>query len=382
MSFQNIAKKKPLIFIIDDIMENVKIIGSILLENGYDISMANNGHMALNMIDKISPDLILLDIMMPDINGFEVCKRFKSIEKTKNIPVIFLTARSDSDDIIKGFKLGGVDYITKPFNAEELVVRVKTHIDLKLSKDLIIEQNDKLKKLNEEKNVFLGIAAHDLKNPLTGMMVSNDALIKFIEKLSKEEILDFADSIKSSGRRMLKIINNLLDINSFEEGKIKLNLKKIDLNKVIGKVIREHEHRTAHKKINVHFESGVEWPVFADEDKAEQIFDNLFSNAVKFSPFEKNITINAKNNHANEKGRKFLRLEIKDEGPGFTEEDKKKLFMKFTRLSATPTDKEGSTGLGLSIVKRLVDEMNGNIACESEYGNGAVFIVDLPLEEY
>ncbi len=380
MDEKDANRKKPLIFIIDDIMENVKILGSILLEQGYDISMANNGAMALKMIEKISPDLVLLDIMMPDINGFEVCRRFKQIEKMKNVPIIFLTARSDAEDIIKGFQLGGVDYIIKPFNNEELVVRVKTHIDLKLSKDLILQQNEKLKKLNDEKNELLGIAAHDLRNPLTGIIVSNDAVIRFIDKLSKEEINDFSQNIKASGIRMMKIINNLLDVYAIEDGKIIFEYKNFEIDRIIKKVLRENEHKATKKRITIlaDYTSGI--TAYADENKVEQVLDNLISNAIKFSPFEKKIWI--RKSVINAEGTHSVRIEIKDEGPGLTEEDKSRLFHKFAKLSASPTDGEGSTGLGLSIVKRLIEEMNGTIACQSEKGKGACFIVELPAASH
>lgn len=376
MDEKEASRKKPLIFIVDDIMENVKILGSILLEQGYDISMANNGAMALKMIEKISPDLVLLDIMMPDINGFEVCRRFKEIEKMKNVPIIFLTARSDAEDIIKGFQLGGVDYIIKPFNNEELVVRVKNHIDLKLSKDLILQQNEKLKKLNDEKNEFLGIAAHDLRNPLTGIIVSNDAVIKFIDRLSKEEIHDFSQNIKASGIRMMKIINNLLDVYAIEDGKIKFEYKVFEIDNVIRKVLKENEHRATQKRISILAEYTPGIHAFADENKVEQVLDNLISNAIKFSPFEKRIWIK-KNVFETEAGN-ALRIEIKDEGPGLSEDDKSRLFNRFAKLSAIPTDGEGSTGLGLSIVKKLIEEMGGSIACESEKEKGAAFIIVLP----
>lgn len=372
----DLSRRKPLIFIIDDIMENVKILGSILLEQGYDISMANNGAMALKMIEKISPDLVLLDIMMPDINGFEVCRRFKEMEKMKSVPVIFLTARSDSEDIIKGFQLGGVDYIIKPFNNEELIVRVKTHIDLKLSKDLILQQNQKLKKLNDEKNELLGIAAHDLRNPLTGIIVSNDAVLKFMEKLSKEEISEFSFNIKASGKRMMRIIDNLLDIYAIEDGKIKFEYKNFDINGIIKKVLKENEIRAESKKISIIADYSPGSIVYADDNKVEQIIDNLLSNAIKFSPFNKKIWINKSIINIDDEVK--IRIEIRDEGPGLTEEDKSRLFNKFAKLSAVPTDGEGSTGLGLSIVRRLVEEMNGTVYCKSEKGKGASFIVELP----
>ncbi len=142
---------KPLVLIVDDILNNLQIIGNTLIEEGYEISMATNGIQALSMVDTILPDLILLDVMMPDMDGFEVCRKLKDNDFTKEIPVIFLTAKNETEDIVKGFEAGGIDYIVKPFNSSELLARVNTYVELKRSKELFTQINIKLRKLNEEK---------------------------------------------------------------------------------------------------------------------------------------------------------------------------------------------------------------------------------------
>lgn len=148
MEETEIYKKQPLLLIVDDTMENLKVLGSVLKSENYKIAIATNGHQAIAIANDIKPDLILMDIMMPGMDGYETCKKLKSIQKTREIPLIFLTAKIDNEDIIKGFKVGAVDYITKPFNSYELKARARTHIELKISRDLLQQKNEILEKLS------------------------------------------------------------------------------------------------------------------------------------------------------------------------------------------------------------------------------------------
>lgn len=148
MENNEIYNRQPLILIVDDTVKNLQVLGSILREENYKIAVANNGNQAILIANEILPDLILLDVMMPELDGFETCKKLKSLPETKDIPVIFLTAKVETEDIIEGFKAGAVDYITKPFNSYELKARVKTHVELKISKDLLLQKNEILKKLS------------------------------------------------------------------------------------------------------------------------------------------------------------------------------------------------------------------------------------------
>ena len=191
----------PLILIVDDIQKNLQLLANTLYDAGYEIAMAESGKEALEFLKDTLPDLILLDVMMPELSGFEVCKILKEDDRTKSVPVIFLTAKVETDSIIEGFELGAVDYVTKPFNSSELLSRVKTHVELKRSRDKLIEYNIELIKLNKTKSEFLGIAVHDLKNPLQGVMSFSDLLLqKFneseeIKKVVPEQYFKFIDYI-------------------------------------------------------------------------------------------------------------------------------------------------------------------------------------------
>lgn len=367
-------KKDDLVLIVDDTKENLQVLGNILRENKYKIVLANNGTEALAIVAKRLPDLILLDIMMPDMDGFEVCSRLKADDRTKHIPVVFLTAKTETDDIVRGFQLGGIDYITKPFKHEELLIRVKTHVALKKARDLIVEQNVKLELLNKEKNNFLSIAAHDLKNPITAIKGFSKIIEDENITLSKEEIIDFSKEIRVTSESMFQIVVDLLDINAIEEGKINLSFESFNIDEFIKSKLDNYKLRAAEKSISIHFKDTPDnFIVFADSNKVGQVFENLLSNALKFSPFNKNIWVKTEKFITSE-GSEFIEISVKDEGPGLSEDDKSKLFGKFAKLSARPTNEESSTGLGLSIVKQLAEAMGGTIRCESTYGQGAAFI--------
>jgi signal transduction histidine kinase len=372
-----LGRDAPLVLAVDDILQNLQVLGAILMDEGYEVSIAQSGIEALEALEHDTPDLILLDVMMPNMTGFEVCEKIKQNPTLAAIPIIFLTAKSEIEDIVRGFKLGGVDYITKPFNKDELLVRINTHLNLKFARDLIIKQNTRLEQLNLEKNEFLGIAAHDLKNPLTAIKGLSEVLADPNSGLDKDEILDFSKMILHSSEFMFQIIIDLLDINAIEEGKINFNIEEIDAFELLKLVSNKFRMRAEDKRIKLNLiPNNDTLHAFADPGRCQQILDNLVSNAIKFSPFDRNIWIAA----SKTVDEKYIKIEVKDEGPGISEDDMKKLFGKFTRLSARPTNNENSTGLGLSIVKRLVEEMRGRIYCESKLGEGAKFVLELPTE--
>ena len=367
--------KKPLILIVDDILKNLQVLGTTLMEEGYEISMAQNGFQALKLAEKINPDLILLDVLMPDMTGFETCAKLKENPNLKSIPVIFLTAKTETEDIVTGFKTGGVDYITKPFKKEELLMRIKTHLDLRFFALAIQDKNENLARLNKEKNEFLGIAAHDLKNPLSAIKGLAELIEKFNADLSPEEIVDSAQQIRVSSEFMFQIIIDLLDINAIEEGRFVLNMSDFEPDIIVNMVVNKFAPSAEKKDIKLNTSCncpGIN--INADAGKVQQVLDNLISNAIKFSPFGLNIWVSSELILSDG----MVRITVKDEGPGISEEDKTKLFKKFSKLTARPTNEENSTGLGLSIVKRLVEEMKGRIYCESELGHGAAFVVEFP----
>ena len=244
--------------------------------------------------------------------------------------------------------------------------------ELRKSNEELHEANESLIELNNEKNEFLGIAAHDLKSPLASIQGFSEIILTD-ENISRNEVEDFSKIIYDTSLRMLTIIKTLLDVNAIEQGKIILNIDEIDLINNLNEIIAANIDKAKNKNINLQMNVASEnTKGFADSNSFTQILDNLVSNAIKFSPQGKNIFVTL------ERHGDFLRCAVKDEGPGLSEEDKKKLFGKFAKLSARPTGGEHSTGLGLSIVKKLIEMMKGKVWCESEIGNGAQFIVEIP----
>ncbi len=366
------SKEKSLILIVDDNPANIRVVGTHLRKDDVEIAVASSGAKALSIVERKKPDLILLDIMMPEMDGYEVCSELKKNPETDKIPIIFLTAKSNPDDAIKAFELGAVDYITKPFNAAELRARVGGHLNLKLYQDRLVRQTAMLELLNAEKNEFLGIAAHDLKNPIYNIAMLAK-VIRDDKDISREDLDEYSGDIVGTSEGMLELIGNLLDINAIEQGKVKFEIRDVNISRLAADAAHNYGVKAAKKDIEIVSEIDREKICAkADFQAASQTLDNLLSNSVKYSPFGKKVFIRAKQE------KDFAVIEIEDRGPGFTEEDKSKLFRKFERLSARPTGNEHSTGLGLSIVKRYVDAMNGEIECVSEIGNGAKFIVKLP----
>lgn len=241
------------------------------------------------------------------------------------------------------------------------------------------ERNAQLAQLNDEKNELLGIAAHDLQNPLTGIIMSSDIVVQFYEKMQRADIVREMERIRTTARRMSAIITNVLDINALETGKRNYYIERIDIAPLLRDTADDYRRRAQAKEIELHTDIHDQLIIDTDRNAFVQIMDNLVSNAVKYSPHNKRIWIRASiypyQQHLTPH---VLRIEIQDEGPGFTEEDKHKLFGKFARLSAKPTGNEDSTGLGLSIVKQLVEDAGGTISCKSTSGEGATFIVEFP----
>jgi signal transduction histidine kinase len=240
----------------------------------------------------------------------------------------------------------------------------------------IASLNKHLVVLNNEKNEFLGIAAHDLKNPLSGIKMLSKVLYDEAESLPAKEVKDLANDVLTASGRMFDLITNLLDINAIERGGITVNIAPFDLESIVHALTENYRARAEAKNITLHFEAGESLLyALADQNASIQALDNLISNAVKYSPRDKNVFVRVKMNGKN------IRCEVQDQGPGLSEEDKAKLFGKFARLSAQPTGGEHSTGLGLSIVKRMVEAMKGHVWCESKLGHGATFIMELPATD-
>jgi signal transduction histidine kinase len=362
------------ILIVDDVPENVSVLRQFLRHAGFEVLVSYDGLDALETAEYAHPDLILLDVMMPNMDGFETCQRLKQNTQLQDIPVIFMTALSDTENKLKGFALGAVDYITKPFQQDEVLARINTHLMLKHLQHKLQSQNEELIQLNQEKNELLGIAAHDLKNPLAAIQSLSEFMQESFEVLSKERVLKSLGMIHISAKQMFELVRNLLDVYAIESGKVKVSLTAINVIPIVQSLAEEYESRALAKNITLTFR-GLEKKQMALTDASifHQILDNLISNAVKYSPSGKSVWVTLSQDT------QYVCCEIRDEGPGLSDQDKQKLFGKFARLTPRPTGQEHSTGLGLFIVKKLVEAVKGRVWCETALGQGATFTVEFPV---
>jgi two-component system sensor histidine kinase/response regulator len=242
------------VLVVDDIPKNLQVVGTMLRNAGYAIMPATSGAKALEGVRVQSPDLILLDLMMPEMDGLEVCRRLKADPLTQQIPVIFLTASNEMEHLVKGFEMGAVDYVTKPFNPPELLARVRTHLELKHARDTIVRYGQELSRLNEEKNEFMGIAAHDLRNPLGAIIGYSELVVEDARSLKHDDLDDNGRRIVEAASRMVEMVQNLLDANRIERGEMKLNLAPTDLCPLLNEVIETQRPPATTKQQTIHLE--------------------------------------------------------------------------------------------------------------------------------
>lgn len=353
------------ILVVDDQPANIQIVGSILGNLGHEIIPASDGMTALKRLAVRTPDLILLDLLLPDMDGVEVCRRIKDNPDWKDIPVIFLSASDDKDLIVRALNAGGVDFITKPFNHAELVSRARTQLVLKTTRD-------RLKQIAEDKDELLGILAHDLKNSLGGLTMSAELLRGQIVCCNDERLTKLSENILRTSAQSLAFLKEYLANAATDHGFIP-KPSNVKFTEIARAVVQQYQETARRKNLEIQTDfSGGDATVFADADALDQILDNLVSNAVKFSPPGKKVFISIRTIEKN------IECAVRDEGPGFSPADKALMFRRYGRLSARPTGGEPSTGLGLSIVRKLIQTMNGEISCESADGRGATFTIRLP----
>lgn len=362
------------ILIVDDDRINIRILTGILKSEGYELAHAESGERALEVYAQFQPTLVLLDVVMPGINGFEACRQLKARYGDDCAPVIFITAKNESDDVVEGLTAGGVDYLPKPFQAKEVLARIRTH----LQNQLLAQQQksfvEQLSKANAAKNRFLGMAAHDLRNPLASIR----GLAEFLRdgtvgQLTPDQ-LDLVETIHTASQSMLEMVNELLDVATIESGELKITPSRNNLVELIGKSVYLRNIDAAKKNTHITPVATTEafW-VSVDAAKIQQVIDNLLSNAVKYSPPGSTVAVEV------HRAATTCSFSVKDQGPGIPEGERDKLFKDFGRLSVQPTGGEKSTGLGLAICRKIVDAHHGSIVAENLPGRGCEFRVTLPL---
>jgi two-component system sensor histidine kinase/response regulator len=383
--------RKRSILIVDDVSKNIQVLGSILREEGYEISFALNGKDALKKVKIAQPDIILLDVMMPEMDGYETCARLREDEKTRDIPVIFLTAKTDEESRVKGFEVGAQDYVAKPFNTPELLARVNTHLQLKAVRDemafmnkqlrqenilreSILKQlettNRKLKDSDEIKNEFISILSHDMGTPITVIKANLEMIEEIYFPSLDENLKRILKSMEKASEALERLRLDTLDLSRMDMGTMKLDVEEVDISELIDDAVEGIRGLASRKKQSVSME--IERPMMAKVDrfKLKRVLSNFLSNANRYSPEGKDFKILASTENGN------IKVEIRDSGRGIPEKELLKIFERFYR---TGKRVEGSTGLGLAIVKGIIEAHGGRTWAESDgEGLGSSFFFTLP----
>ncbi len=374
------------ILIVDDIPANISALFHKLTHRGATVLVAQSGEDALELVRENLPDLILLDIMMPGMDGFQVCKKLKSQEETQKIPVIFLTAKTEEEDLVKGFQLGAADYLTKPFRKDELMARVRTQLRLKFSEEQLsrlLEDYRSAKEAaeaaNREKSLFLAKMSHEIRTPMNAILGMTDLTLQ--SRLDDEQRENLS-LVRDSANHLMQIINDILDLSRIEAGKIIFEQIDFDLDMVLKSVIRTLSVQSDKKGLFLKWARNPELPSILKGDpiRIRQILINLVGNAIKFTDTG-GVTVQVEPLQAGEpeSERVGIQIHVNDTGIGIPSAKLDAIFDNFSQGSEDTARKYGGSGLGLSICQQLAQRMGGDIRVKSREGAGSTFSVSLFL---
>jgi two-component system sensor histidine kinase/response regulator len=419
------------ILIVDDTPENLRLLSNVLTERGYKVRSVINGAMALMGAKAALPDLILLDINMPDMNGYEVCEALKGDEQTREIPVIFISALDEVLDKVKGFAVGGRDYITKPFQLEEVLARIENQLTIRNLQQQLQEQNQRLQqeisdreKAEQALRVFLHSISHDLRNPVTGMLmvlknllnrpwsvVSRDVPAERLSGLGSEQepttdteqqtipLRSMLERMATSCERQLNLINSLVESHEYEVWGVPLECQPVSLHQLTQRLVEEWQPMLKSNQATLKNLVSAELPpLYADPNQLWRVFSNLIANALKHNPPGITLTLSAEvinqelgererrqgevensqsNNQQPTTNNKMLRCCVADDGVGMTTEQCDRLFELYTR--GTSVRRTAGLGLGLYLCRQIITAHGGEIGVITRPKCGASFWFTLPV---
>ena len=364
------------ILIVDDVVSNVLLLKVLLKNEKFKTVTASDGLEAIQQAEKELPDLILLDVMMPQMDGFETAMHLKNNPTTAGIPIIFLTALNSTQDIVKGFQAGANDFITKPFNKEELLVRVNHQISLVAAKKLILERTEELRKTIVGRDKLYSVIAHDLRSPLASIkMVLNMMVLGLSEDVIGKEMYQMLQMVNHSTEDVFSLLDNLLKWTKSQIGKLNVVYQDFRIDEVVEGVLDIFSLVSKSKNIQLVNDSIDTVSVHADVDMVKTILRNLLSNALKFSYEGSQIIIGSQ-----VETDKVI-VSVKDSGKGMSAEDKEKLLKTETHFSRYGTNNEEGSGLGLLLCQDFAIKNGGDLWFESEEGKGSTFFFSIPLKK-
>jgi Signal transduction histidine kinase len=362
------------ILIVDDNPVNLQVLTSMLKQSGWRPRPVTSGQLGLQAARNEPPDLVLLDVNMPEMNGYEVCEQLKADTRLASIPVIFVSALGETMDKVRGFAVGGVDYITKPFQLDEVKARVTTHLELRRQRRELQASYDKLREGERLRDSLVHMIVHDLRSPLTAI----SAYLQLFgqeakEKLGAETQEDIASAMHAT-RNMVRMINEILDVSKMEAQMMKLDLRECDLVQVVEQILDDLKSLVGARHLA--FERpAAPARVLADQEIVSRIVQNFLANALRFAPADGEIRVGivAETEH--------VRIFVADTGPGIPPDFRESIFDKFVQLDGSALPRNRSTGLGLAFCKMAVEAHGGRIGVDSEMGKGSNFWFTLPRQQ-
>lgn len=364
------------IFIVDDVMSNVLLLKVLLTNEKFAIATASNGRQALEQVEKENPDLVLLEVMMPDMSGFEVVQHLKSNPNTADIPIIFLTALNSTADIVKGFQVGANDFISKPFNKEELIIRVTHQISLLAAKRLILSKTEELQRTIAGRDKLYSVIAHDLRSPMGSIkMVLNMLILNLPSEKIGAEMYELLTMANQTTEDVFSLLDNLLKWTKSQIGKLNVVYQDVDLVEVTDGVIEIFSMVASLKKIRIREMKPEKMMVNADIDMLKTVVRNLLSNAIKFSKENSEVLVKM------EEVDGMAVVSVQDYGCGISEEGQKKLLHTDTHFSTFGTNNEEGSGLGLLLCKDFVVKNGGKLWFTSKEGEGSIFSFSIPVKK-
>lgn len=364
------------ILIVDDVMSNVLLLKVLLINEKFAIATASNGRQALEQVEKENPDLVLLDVMMPDMSGFEVAQHLKSNPNTADIPIIFLTALNSTADIVKGFQVGANDFISKPFNKEELIIRVTHQISLVAAKRLILSKTEELQRTIAGRDKLYSVIAHDLRSPMGSIkMVLNMLILNLPSEKIGAEMYELLTMANQTTEDVFSLLDNLLKWTKSQIGKLNVVYQDVDLVEVTDGVIEIFSMVASLKKIRIREMKPEKMMVNADIDMLKTVVRNLLSNAIKFSKENSEVLVKM------EEVDGMAVVSVQDYGCGISEEGQKKLLHTDTHFSTFGTNNEEGSGLGLLLCKDFVVKNGGKLWFTSKEGEGSIFSFSIPVKK-
>ncbi|GAK51794.1 response regulator receiver sensor signal transduction histidine kinase [Candidatus Moduliflexus flocculans] len=370
---------KPVILVVDDNPMNLQVLLESLKQTGFKILVARSGESAIQQAEYGKPDLILLDVMMPGMDGFETCRRMKTREALKDTPVIFMTALTEISDKVKGFQAGGVDYVTKPLHHEEVLARVRTHLTMRRLQQqlqeqhlLLQEKHAQLQALNASKDKFFSIISHDLRSPLSAVITGLRMLTDSKNELSDSEQHEIICDARDTTERLYALLENLLTWSRLQRGLIEFAPRPLDVRPLLEQNVKLFAATAAQKQIAIRQTATEPILIYADRPMIDAVIRNLLSNALKFTAAHGSITLSAAQQDD------AIEVAIADTGIGMSAETLARLFRLDVRYDQPGTAGEKGTGLGLNVCKEFIEKNGGSISVESVPGAGTTFRMRFP----